>query len=732
MKVLRVVKPLLGSFWILLLAAGLTGKVFADGIIVIDRPKPVPPPGPVVMRTIPLAIRRHHVKINIQGAVAATEVDQVFHNPNPMALEGTYIFPIPKGAAMGRFTMLIDGKEVKAELLDAAKARQIYEDIVRRKKDPALLEYYGRSMLRARVYPIPARGDTQVKITYNEVLKPDAALVGYRYPLNTEKFSSEPIKSVSVHVTLDALRPLSTIYSPSHKVQVLRRGPNKATVSYEQTNVKPDQDFLLYYLLKESEVGMHVMSYADGAEDGTLLLMIAPGLRDGGKAIPKDIVFVIDTSGSMRGKKIEQARRALAFCLNGLNGNDRFNLISFSTESRPFADGLLKAEAKEVNRALKHIEKLEAAGGTNLHEALLGALKRESGSERPFIVVFLTDGLPTVGKTNEKDILRDAKSANKAGARIFTFGVGHDVNTHLLDGLIEEHRGASEYVAPNEDIEVKVSKFYTKISSPVMTGLELKIAGAQTHDLYPKALGDLFRGSELLVLARYKGAGEARVTLSGLYGDEKKTFAYKAQLPQKDKRCDFLPRLWAMRKVGYLLRQIRLHGESSELKDEVVALAKRYGLLTPYTSMLIIEDEARVRVAGGRLMDKNALDAIAAPAMEGMRAKSGAAAFKTARRQSRMLRATAAPQAVQEEMHVEGRRAIRQLKRNVGPYTFYLRKGVWVDSRFAEGSKAEKVAFLSERFFELVRRAPDLAGAFALGQRVVVVIDGRPYEIVKG
>jgi len=717
----------------------LPAVAMADGLIIIDRiwppmPRPIPRP-PVIT---PLAITRHHVDVEIQGNVALTDIDQIFHNPNNMQLEGTYIFPIPKGASVQRFTMYINGKEVEAEVLDADKARKIYEDIVRRKRDPALLEYYGRGLLKARVFPIPAKGDTRIKIQYHEVLKTDTGLVGYRYPLNTEKFSSAPIKSVSVRVTVNASRAITTIYSPSHVVDIKREGAKRAVVGFEQKSVKPDKDFQLYYLLQKSDVGMHVMSYADGREDGVFMLMISPGMNETGKTVPKDIVFVFDTSGSMSGKKIEQARKALLFCLNGLNPEDRFNLIPFSTEARPFRENLVKAGRNEIEAALKHVRAFTAKGGTNLNDALVKGLGVDSGKERPFIVVLMTDGLPTVGVTNEKEILKQVKDANRAKARIFTFGVGYDVNTHLLDGLTEAHRGVSEYVAPEESLELKVSSFYTKIASPVMTNLVVNITGVKTHDTYPKNISDLFRGSEIMIMGRYKGSGSARVTLSGLFGDEKRSFSYDAQFAKNDSRFNFLPRLWATRKVGYLLREIRLHGESNELKNEVKRLAKRYGLLTPYTSMLILEDEDRIRMRAARtpggghglVMNGFALREIAKGARVGMHDRSGGAAFKTARRQSNMLQQSVAS-AAPGEMEESQKKAIKQLQRQVGPFTFYNRNGVWVDSRFNLDSKAEKIKFLSKRFFQILAKNPELSGAFALGERIIVVANGLAYEIVK-
>lgn len=710
---------------IAVLVVVLSGLSHGDGMIVVPHP---PRPMPLA----PLAIKHHHVDVKIDGAVARTSVDQVFSNPNNMELEGLYIFPLPSGSAIERFAMTIDGKEVEAELLDADKARKLYEDIVRKRRDPALLEYYGRGLLKARVFPIPARGDKRVRISYSEVLRSDTGMTAYRYPLNTEKFSSAPIRSVALRVKVDSHRPLKTVYSPTHNVDVVRNGEEKASVSFEQKDVRPDKDFLLYMLTDSDEMGVRVLDYSDGRSDGFFLAMIAPGSGKDEKALPKDVVFVIDTSGSMQGEKIEQARRALVYCLRSMNAEDRFNLVPFSTEARPFRKGLVRATKDEITAAVEFAGELAARGGTNLCEALGTSIAGNTPEERPFMIVVLTDGLPTVGVTNDKEILRTVAKANEGRARIFAFGVGHDVNTHLLDELSKDNRGLVDYVAPEEDIEVKVSSFYDKIASPVLVEPKLEITGVEPHDVYPKDLGDVFRGSEILVLGRYRRAGHAQFVLSGRHGREKRVYEYATELTPGDTELDFLPRLWATRKVGYLLREIRLHGETKELKDEVKRLAKLYGLITPYTSHLILEDEENRLARGGPAMDVPALRRAAGPARAEMQTKTGRTAFDVAKRQSVMIRGTSASSGPVGYgfSDREAGHAISKMSRHVGPLTLYLRSGVWMDSRHDPGTTTRKIEFLSDAYFKLLDDHPTLTAAFALSDHVIVVVDGMSWEVV--
>jgi Ca-activated chloride channel family protein len=333
----------------------------ADGLIVIDRPippRPVPIPAPAPEF---LPVKYHRVSVTIDRQVATTTVDQVFRNDKDYDLEGTYIFPIPEDAAVKNFSLYIDGKKVGGEILDRDKARQIYEDIVRRMKDPGLLEYVGRNMFRARIFPIPKHGERRVEISYQQTVPYDAGIFRYSYPLNTEKFSPKPLEEVAVSVKISSDVPIKSVYSPSHEVDA-KVEKNSATCGYEEKNVKPDKDFLLYYTVSEKDMGLNVISYRKSGEDGYFMLLLSPG-EFGGKAIDKDIVFVLDTSGSMSGDKLKQAKGALRFCLNSLGKGDRFNIVSFATGVSSYAGKISPVQRDNVNDALKFVGDLEARGG---------------------------------------------------------------------------------------------------------------------------------------------------------------------------------------------------------------------------------------------------------------------------------------------------------------------------------------------------------------------------------
>ena len=622
----------------LIFAACLFGAIFhvrADGFIVVERPFLIPPGH---FPFAPLEVSSHHVDVKIDGQVAVTSIDQEFYNPNDQRLEGIYMFPVPKGAHIDKFSMEIGGKMVDAELLRADKARQIYEDIVRKMRDPALLEYAGRDLFKARIFPIEPRSRKPIKISYTELLRSDAGTVTYSYALSTEKFSARPIKSLSLKVEVKTEQPLASIYSPSHKVEIRRDGPNRAVIGYESKDEKPDTDFQLVYSSEKRDIGLSLITHKSGGEDGYFLLLAAPTVAKETKPAPKDVVFVVDTSGSMAGAKLQQAKKALQFCVENLNTDDRFEIVRFSTEAESLFGKLSEADSEHRKRASNFIADLKPIGGTAIADALQTAFKaRTEKSERPFVIIFLTDGLPTVGTRNPDEIVADVKKAGDA--RIFSFGIGSDVNTQLLDQIAEGTRAFSQYVLENEDLEVKVSNFYTRIREPVLTNVRLEFGGGvRTSKLYPAQLPDLFKGDQLVLTGRYSGSGEVEAKLTGMANGREQTFTYKVKFD--DSSNDYVARLWATRRVGFLLDEIRIHGETTELRDEATDLARRYGIVTPYTAYLIVEDEDRRRVPmADRSMQSMSADAPAraevSKAWDGFKEKKdGADAVANARSQN--------------------------------------------------------------------------------------------------
>jgi Ca-activated chloride channel family protein len=725
---------------LILLVLGVTVTAIAQGVIVPGPCRRCPtPPRPV---TLPRALPIKSIKLDtkITGQVATTHVEQIFRNDTDAILEGTYLFPIPEAASIVEFAIWDGDRKLVGEVRSREEARRIYDEIVRRQRDPGLLEYAGKDLFQASIYPIPAHSDKKLELTYTQVLKAESGTVSYRYPLGTGHNLAQ-IGEVTGRVDIEAKDPIRNVYSPSHDVDLANHGSRNAHISFESKAGREPQDFQLFYTISREDFGLSLLTHREPGKDGYFLMMLSP--KDDWSETEyaaKDIVFVLDTSGSMNDAgKMEKARDALLFGVKSLHAEDHFNVISFAGEERLMESGMITADEKGRARGEEFVRKLKATGGTNINDALRAAFKQFTASDRPKMLVFLTDGLPTVGETNIARIIENSRASRVQGVRLFTFGVGYDVNTALLDKLASENGGVADYVEPKENLEVKVSSFFAKINYPVLTDLVLNMGGVDTDLVYPRNLPDLFKGTQITLIGRYQNPDDLRritVMLTGKTGRMSRTYPFEnLRFPMREEENDFLPRLWATRRVGWLMEQIRTNGEQKELRDEIVDLGTRYGIVTPYTSYLALEpgtgvdkDDA-ISVTDGRRISNNRPESRPSVGYSGgsMDAPKEIAAAKTgalAVQQSKRDRAQ------QDTLRVESESS-PSVVRSVGGKTFYLRDGVWTDSEFNSAARKTETAlvFGSDEYFALLKREPRLAEFFALGERVVVVYDGRVYRV---
>ena len=715
------------KFWIalisLLVGLGATWfPVHADGIIIPPPciPERCPPdlPRPISQ----LVIRYHHVEVTIDRQIATTRVDQVFFNPAPYPMEGTYLFPLPRDAVVSQFKLWVDGQPVEGKVLSAEEARKTYEEIVLSLRDPALLEYAGQGAVKASIFPIPAQGERRIQLEYSQVLTAENGLVRYAYPLSTEKFSTRPLEEVSLRVNIRSEQPIRVLYSPSHPVDVTRMGDRQALVGWEAQNVLPEGDFILYFSTGEEEA-FHLFSYRDPEDpqdaDGYFLLLLAARPDSTHRVVPKDVIFVIDRSGSMEGEKFRQAQEALRYVIRKLNPEDRFHLLAFSTGIESFREGMRGVE--EATDAIAWIDGLSAAGSTDINRALLEALS-QADRERPVYLIFLTDGLPTVGELDTQRIVENVAREAPKNVRLFTFGVGYDVDTVLLDSLSGEHHGLSTYVQPGESLDEVVSAFYERIGTPVMTDLSINFEGVGVYDVYPQPLPDLFAGTQILIVGRYREGGKATVMVRGMVNGEVSQLSYPDQNLIKNSTgildsSGEIPRLWATRKIGYLLNQIRLKGADQESIDQIVRLSIRFGIVTPYTSYLV----TKPMPLGAEIQNQIAAEALQA-AQSTVVSPSGEGAVQRASSEGALKSAEVAPGVGRED---------QAMIRIIGARTFLFRDGLWVDTAYDPAAMTvEEVPFLSDRYFELAHSNPEAGPALALSERVLVVIGGKAYQVV--
>ncbi|MEZ5306883.1 MAG: VIT and VWA domain-containing protein [Pyrinomonadaceae bacterium] len=738
-------RVIVSVFCFLLFSVFSTAVVFAQGVI-LPRPCPIrrcpPPPRPVPLPNV-LPVKSINFETKIKGQVATTRVEQVFRNDTNQTLEGIYFFPIPENAAIEQFAIWENGKKLVGEVRSREEARRIYDEIVRKQRDPGLLEYAGQNLFQASIFPIPGNSDKKLELTYSQVLKAESGTVNFKYPLGTGKnlwmprpevlrTSSSAVSNpaqkfgiVAGSVEITANGEIRNIYSPTHKIDINKKGETKTMISFESSN--DPNDFQLFYGLGDSDFGMSLMTYREPGKDGYFLMMISPKEDLDEKPVEKDIVFVLDTSGSMAEQgKIDKAKKALLYGIDILGAGDKFNVISFAGEEHLMESEPIAATASGKQMGRKFVEDLKPTGGTNINDALKAALKQFDSSDRPKMLVFLTDGLPTVGVTDIDTILGNARKVQVSQLRLFPFGVGYDVNTRLLDLLASQNKGAADYVDPKEDMEVRVSNFFTKVNSPVLANIELDFGALRTELIYPREVTEIFRGTQMTLVGKYKNANDLEdvaFVLSGRTGKTARKYNFgKLDFPLKNTENDFLPRLWAVRRVGWLVEEIRSHGENKELRDEIVDLGTRFGIVTPYTSYLATD---------GSFDGRPSRPEPRVSPMSGVMSDSGASAVAESKKSRAMKESVGNTESdiFVQEKDDKGRVIVK----TVGAKTFYLEGDVWIDSEFKADAKLKEktLVFASNEYFELVNKEKALAQFLAIGSKVVVVYGGTVYRITE-
>ena len=641
---------------------------------------------------------RSAVQVAVAGRIARVTVEEWFRNTGPGLGEGTYLYPLPGEAVFSDFSLWQGDRELKGETMDATQARGIYETIVRQKRDPALIELAGHGLLRTRVFPINPGETRKITLRYTQILDRAGDAWRFRYVGGP----SGSAASRSFRLEVDSAARFGEPYSPTHRVSVTRSGGGLA-VTLADSSWSGDLDLLLP--LARGLVGMSLLTQQSLGEDGSFMLLLAPGQAAQAVTLRRDLVAVLDVSGSMSGEKLDQAKAALVQLLGTLRPSDRFRVITFSSDVRRYAPAWTDAAGEHVRDAQQWVRALSAEGGTNIAGALGEAFAAAPAEGALGVVVFLTDGMPTVGETDPERIANAAEQ-NRGAFRVFCFGIGYDVNTYVLDRLTERARGTTEYIQPGGDIERAVGSLAAKVSSPVLTDLALRADGADLYDVQPGSLPDLFAGDELVVFGRFRGVGRGEwgVAVTGRRNGHEERFATSAAAtPQSG--ADYIPQLWAARKVGALTREIRLHGQNPEIMNELKRLALRYGILTEYTSYLVQEpNQVVVRPPFDRI----------APA-----AQVGALSVDRARREAKSAAVANAAEAADMDEAVRGRLA-GQASRRVGGHLFVRRDSVWTDVAHGDSLPVVRVAAFSDAYFALLRALPELVKPAALEPAVLV------------
>jgi Ca-activated chloride channel family protein len=713
---------------------------YAQGLILI----PERPPQIIMPQMV---LRATDISSQIKNGVADVIVEQIFYNPTDARLEGEYLFMIPGEAQVYDFHLFIEGKKVKGELLDGKRAFETYSQIVRTLKDPALMEYAGYGIFKAHIFPIEPKKERKIEFSYVQVLKYEKEQISYSFPLRNGLQANTG--KIHLAISLEENSPIGNIYSPTHTIDVSQDHPEGAKISVEMENAEKQQDFKLFYSRSDQDIQHSVLPFRPRTDrDGYFMLLMSPNFNiNSDQRLAKDMIFVIDVSGSMQGDKIHQAREALKFCVESLQGEDRFEIISFSSSIRSFKGSLTDANSDNIENARYFIDNLDAAGGTNINGALQKALSvKRQGNGRQTDIIFLTDGLPTEGITDINHILNNVNQQGENGFRIFSFGVGYDVNTYLLDKLSQDSQGRSDYVKPGEVIESAISSLFSKISRPFLTDISLTFNGVEVHDWYPQKISDMYMGERISLIGRYSGNGNMIVRLRGKTGKTTREYQYSITVNKRDLDNEFVAKLWANRKVHHLLTEIRFKGENPELVESIRQLGREYGIITPYTSYLVTEQERELVALDQSIANGDA--AVSQSRLQSRQKKRESLAGmddETVGSGTYYEAMTAIPQAAEKSVGrgaVYSSRALTDLAKNeqaidmiltvtrVGGYTFNLKNGIWIEQGVSYQELPDrKIEFLSDEYFELLSSDPLLQKILSVGERIKFKWNGSVIQI---
>ncbi|HPZ96769.1 MAG TPA: VIT and VWA domain-containing protein [Phycisphaerae bacterium] len=708
-------------------------------------------------------ITRVEVYVAIVEQVATTTMDVHLANPRPVREEAELLVPVPEDAAVRGLDFQGAGKEPSAQLLRKHEARTLYESLVSRTRDPALLEFIDCNLVRTSVFPVEAGGTQRVRLIYEHLLTADGPRVDYVLPRSDSLDYRVPWK---IDVRISSTRPIATVYSPTHELQMVQKQPNTVAVRISDAAALNPGAFRLSYLLQHEEMTASLLTYPDAAIGGGYFLLLAgvparPPTKATTPAIRREVTLVIDHSGSMAGEKIAQVQEAARQVIGGLRDGESFNLVAYSDSVRLFSPEPVLKTADSARKAIEYVRELRAAGGTNIHAALTEALRIKPMSDMLPLVLFLTDGQPTVGQTSEVAIREVAMKANPYHRRIFTFGVGMDVNTPLLERIAGETRAVPTFILPDENVEVKVATLFKRLTGPILAEPTLVAAAADgsscVSDVIPALLPDLFEDDQLVVVGKYKDADQIRFELSGNYLGSRRSFAFSFPLRRSATvQNAFVPRLWASRRIAELVDAIRQLGADNrgvaalatmtnamavpsnptassdprmkELVDEIVRLSLQFGILTEYTAFLAHEgtdlnDSASVVAQLNYNLSERA-----------MKIRSGAAAVVQSLNNAGLAQSNTLN--LRNAYLDDGmNRVTISNVQQMGTGAFYQRNGQWFDSRIADRTQevapARKVTFGSREYFELAEKlaTENRQASLALRGDVLLMVDGQPVLI---
>lgn len=582
-------------------------------------------------------LKRTGIKTEISGFVARIEVTQEFENVLPDAVEAVYVFPLPHDSAVDGMTMTVGAREIHAVIKERDEARKIYEQARNTGHTAALLDQERPNIFTQSVTNIPPSGKVQIKLSVIELLKYEAGVyefafplvVGPRYipgnPTGTGDHGTMPDSDqvpdasrisppvagvhtddataghdVSMEVNLAAGVPVGDVESTSHKIFADRTGADSYHVTLADQAVPPNKDFILKYKVAGTGISDAVLAHA-GKSGGYFTLILQPPDRPQEKAlVPRQLIFVVDTSGSMWGFPLDMAKKTVQRALDNLRKDETFNLITFSGDTRILFPEPVPATPENVAEAKKVLAGAYGSGGTEMMKAIRTALGDDAGADKPMeadpirVVCFMTDGY--VG--NDADIIAEIKK--HSDARVFSFGIGTSVNRFLLTKMAEEGHGDVEFVTAPGEAQAAADRFYERVHSPVLTNISIDWNGLPVTDVYPKNVRDLFSAKPVILTGRYSGAPTGKITIKGYQGTGDYSRTIPVDFSSASENNAALEKIWARHKVEDLMSQDwnGIQSGNSKYKAQIIQVGLEHSLATQFTSFVAVEE--RTVVSGGK------------------------------------------------------------------------------------------------------------------------------------
>ena len=582
-------------------------------------------------RSPPLQIRDHQVTVVVEDGYAVTRLEQVFYNPHDRALEAIYSFPVPEKAAVSEFTYWIDGKPVSGEVLPKAQARQVYEDQKAAGNEAALAEQDSYKTFEMTVWPVPARGEVRIRLAYIQPAHLDTGIGRYAYPLQEGGVDEQKLafwtanevvsRRFSFDLTLRSAYPVEAIRLPAHpqaavsqldgktwRVRIESQAAGATGPSEDEIPAAPggfsgaeafrlDQDIVVYWRQAEGlPGGVELVAHKPaGDRRGTFMLVVTPGGDLSPITKGSDWVFVLDKSGSMSGKwhtLVEGVTRGL----EKLRPEDRYRIVLFDRAASDLDGGLSPATPENIRRSLDALRAVQPDQGTNLYAGLDRGLQRLD-ADRTAAIILVTDGVANVGETRQRAFI---ERVAKQDVRLFTFIMGNSANRPLLEAMTRESGGTAIAVSNNDDIVGAVLAATSKVTHEAMYGVRLEIDGLRVADLTPARPASLYRGEQLVLFGHYWGDGPADVTLTARISGQPVTYRTRFDFPSVAAANPEIERLWAYAAIEERLQELEDFGADADLEQAVVDLAVEHGLVTPYTSMVVVREEVYAQLGIGR------------------------------------------------------------------------------------------------------------------------------------